>query len=108
MIRMRKLRLRVSSDPIEFVDSTRRNAMTGTEHEGGCLCGEIRYRVTGAPISTNVCTCTQCQKHSGSPLPAFATWRLDQFHLLAGTPASFRSSDFAVRQFCARCGSSLF
>jgi hypothetical protein len=82
--------------------------MTGTEHDGGCLCGDIRYRVTGALISTNICTCTQCQKHSGSPLPAFVTYRLDRFQLLAGTPAGFRSSDFAVRQFCPRCGSSLF
>jgi hypothetical protein len=25
--------------------------------EGGCLCGAVRYRVSGAPRSLNVCRC---------------------------------------------------
>jgi len=33
--------------------------MADTVHEGGCLCGAIRYRVEGAPFNTNVCYCTQ-------------------------------------------------
>src|SRR5438128_1643089 len=78
------------------------------DHEGGCLCGAIRYRVSGAPITTNLCHCTQCRRQTGSPLPAFVTFPLDRFHLLSGEPASYRSSDFAVRQFCPRCGSALF
>jgi hypothetical protein len=26
-------------------------------HEGGCLCGAVRYRVTNAPFRTGVCHC---------------------------------------------------
>jgi hypothetical protein len=77
-------------------------------HEGGCLCGAIRYRMSGAPTSTNICTCTQCQRQTGAPLPAFATCLAEQLQLVAGTPRSYRSSERAVRQFCDVCGSSLF
>ncbi len=27
-------------------------------HEGGCLCGAIRYRVKGNPLGAQVCHCT--------------------------------------------------
>jgi len=84
------------------------DAADQTIHEGGCLCGGIRYRVTGAPLSANICYCTQCQRQTGAAMPAFVSYALDRFRLLAGEPASYRSSHIAVRQFCARCGSSLF
>jgi hypothetical protein len=77
-------------------------------HEGGCLCGAIRYRVAGAPLSANICYCTQCQRQTGAAMPAFVSYALDRFRLLAGEPATYRSSPAAVRQFCASCGSSLF
>ena len=34
-------------------------------HEGGCLCGAIRYRVKGNPQRASVCHCTFCQRHTG-------------------------------------------
>jgi hypothetical protein len=77
-------------------------------HQGGCLCGAVRYKTTGAPNDTNVCYCTQCQRQSGSPLPAFANFNLDQFELLRGELGSYRASDTASRQFCPSCGSWLF
>jgi hypothetical protein len=78
------------------------------QHTGGCLCGAIRYLMVGAPTSTNICYCTQCQKQSGAPMPAFATCRAEQLELIEGSPATYRSSERAVRQFCAACGSTLF
>lgn len=76
--------------------------------EGGCLCGAIRYRVEGPPRAANVCHCTQCLRHTGALMPSFGAWALDRFRLRAGAPATWRSSSFAVRQFCAACGSPLF
>jgi hypothetical protein len=77
-------------------------------HEGGCGCGAIRYRAVGEPNSTNTCACSQCTRQTGAPLGAFASFPLDRFEILSGEPASYRSSDFAVRQFCPACGSALF
>ena len=35
-------------------------------HEGGCLCGAVRYKVTGDPLRSHVCHCTFCQRRTGS------------------------------------------
>lgn len=37
-----------------------------TAHDGGCLCGSLRYRVTGEPARSNVCHCRFCQRLTGS------------------------------------------
>lgn len=79
-----------------------------TVHQGGCLCGAVRYRVTGTPARSVICTCTQCMRQTGSPLPAFVSFSLDRFECVAGTPKSYRASGHATRQFCGDCGSFLF
>jgi len=34
--------------------------------EGACSCGEVRYRLTSAPMFVHCCHCLNCQKHTGS------------------------------------------
>ena len=34
--------------------------------EGGCACGEVRYRVTSDPLFTHCCHCLNCQRQTGS------------------------------------------
>jgi hypothetical protein len=41
-------------------------------------------------------------------MPAFASCRGEQLAITRGAPTSYRSSERAIRQFCAHCGSSLF
>ncbi len=77
-------------------------------YRGGCLCGAIRYSVEGPLLSTNVCYCTQCQRQTGAPLPAFLTVAARDLRLERGEPATYRSSPKATREFCARCGTCLF
>jgi hypothetical protein len=79
-----------------------------TVHQGGCLCGAVRYKTTGTPNDTNICYCTQCQRQSGAPLPAFANFDRDKFEVIQGELGSYRASDTASRQFCPICGSWLF
>jgi hypothetical protein len=76
--------------------------------EGGCLCGKIRYAVRGASVSKNICHCTQCRRQTGSALPAFVSYRLEQLSVLRGEPKTFRASPKAERKFCGDCGSPLF
>ena len=33
---------------------------------GGCLCGAVRYRYQGEPLSVGLCQCERCQRQSGS------------------------------------------
>ena len=34
--------------------------------EGGCACGAVRYRLTGAPMFVHCCHCLDCQRQTGS------------------------------------------
>lgn len=76
--------------------------------EGGCLCGAVRYRFTGAPHHVSHCHCTMCRRASGAPVVTWATVREDRLAFAAGELRWFQSSDHARRGFCARCGTPLF
>jgi hypothetical protein len=75
--------------------------------DGGCLCGAVRYRVTGQPVSSGICHCRTCRRASGASTVAWLTVNRTQFELLAGSPHAFRSSPVVIRRFCGVCGSAL-
>jgi hypothetical protein len=75
--------------------------------EGGCLCGAVRYRVVGPPMSSSVCHCRSCRLASGAQAVGWVVFPGDAFKLLQGHPASKHSSPAVVRSFCPRCGSPL-
>jgi hypothetical protein len=81
--------------------------MANDSVEGGCLCGAIRYRVSGRPTNTMVCHCRSCRRAAASPVVAWVTFALADFRLLRGEPAEFRSSAPVRRSFCAKCGTPL-
>ena len=66
---------------------------------GGCLCGDVRYRVRGEPLHVRRCHCASCRKESGSAFTVYAHWPLDAFEL------SGEISSYDGRGFCPRCGS---
>ena len=75
--------------------------------EGGCVCGAIRYRVSGAPTNTMICHCRSCRRVAAAPVVAWLTFPAAQFEILRGHPSAFRSSDPVCRTFCAACGTPL-
>ena len=75
--------------------------------EGGCLCGSVRYRISGAPRSSSVCFCRSCRLASGAPSVAWFVVDLTQFDLLSGGLTTFQSSPPVKRSFCANCGTPL-
>lgn len=81
--------------------------MTRETHDGGCLCGALRYRITGAAPATNYCHCRSCRLATGGPVAAFADLAPGQFAWTAGEPAFFASSPGVRRGFCPTCGSAL-
>lgn len=74
---------------------------------GGCLCGEIRYRVTEPALDTSFCHCRMCQKSTGSPVTAGSIYAASAVQFTKGEPKYYKSSPFAERGFCANCGSNL-
>lgn len=54
--------------------------------EGGCDCGEIRYRLMSAPLFVNCCHCRCCQRGSGSAFAINAMIETDRVEKLNGEP----------------------
>ncbi len=74
---------------------------------GGCQCGAVRYALASLPTGAGVCHCRMCQKATGGPFMAAAGVARAEFAWTRGTPATFRSSSVAARDFCAACGTPL-
>jgi hypothetical protein len=75
---------------------------------GGCLCGDVRYEVSGPLRNVVNCHCSMCRRlhgnfgpHSKAPKANIRITRSDGL-------AWYQTSEIARRGFCRRCGSSLF
>ncbi len=76
-------------------------------HEGGCLCGAVRYRASGDPLWVAHCHCRSCRKSCGAAVLTFAGYAKGQVEIVAGAPTRFASSPGVTRSFCGRCGTPL-
>ncbi len=76
-------------------------------HEGGCLCGALRYLVLGTPESSTHCHCLSGHRAVGA---AFVTWcaaKSEDFKLTKGEIKICETSPGVERGFCENCGTSL-
>lgn len=76
--------------------------------EGGCLCGAVRYTAAWPPLATATCSCTHCQKQSGSAISILAVLPRDAV-TVTGTLTVYQdradSGQAVFRKFCGACGS---
>ena len=81
-------------------------------HEGGCMCGAVRYRARGEPLDAFACHCKACQKKTGSAFAIELFFPSANLEFTGIAPAVFESnSDETGRwlrhEFCPTCGSSI-
>ena len=76
--------------------------------EGGCQCGEIRYRLIGEPIFLAVCHCTDCKHRSGSAFGMSLRMRKADVELLQGAPKQWTTRSDKICVFCGTCGTRLW
>lgn len=76
--------------------------------KGRCLCGAVRFEVTGELAAPDACHCTNCRRWSGHYWASTDVPR-DRVTIegLDGV-AWFQSSEKVRRGFCRTCGSVLF
>ena len=81
--------------------------MRASARRGGCLCGDIRFEVTGEPHEVTHCYCSMCRRSAGAGSQTFVQF---PSHDVRWTrmPKPYESSPGCVRGFCERCGSSMF
>lgn len=77
--------------------------------EGGCRCGQVRFRVSATPLVTMACHCTGCQKMTASAFSLSALYSAEAFEVTAGEPVvgGLHGPD-AKHYFCPRCMSWMF
>ena len=80
-----------------------------TALEGGCLCGGVRYRITGRLGPIGHCHCRTCQKVQGTAFATTARVAWSDFAWRSGESLlrAHESSPGKRRTFCERCGSPL-
>lgn len=81
-----------------------------TKHTGSCLCGDVRFEVTGPFEQFFLCHCSRCRKGSGSAHGANLFSSAASLVWVSGGSAvrTYRVEGTRhERSFCARCGSAL-
>lgn len=81
--------------------------------DGGCQCGNIRYRLSGEPIMLYACHCSDCQKQSGSAFGMSLTVSPGQVEFLHGAESlrswDTRGGDGRIKRchYCPDCGTRI-
>lgn len=83
--------------------------------KGSCLCGDIKFKITGEPYSLSYCHCSRCRKAAGV-FSAVLIGKADDLVVTQGQdqiakyiPAKEdKNSEWNLeRCFCKKCGTSL-
>lgn len=76
---------------------------------GGCLCGQVRYEVTGPFEAFHLCHCSQCRRSTGSAHASNIFTSEDRLKWLSGRELVKRYTpdkpDVISKSFCTHCGS---
>lgn len=85
--------------------------MTQVTLKGGCLCGAVRYEVSGDPQRFYHCHCMRCRKSSGTGHATNLFMAEAQLVFQEGESLLKRykvpEAELFTRQFCSNCGSSV-
>ena len=75
-------------------------------HKGGCFCGTVQIKATGAPFAMGYCHCKDCRAWSAGPVNAFTLWKRDAVEVIQGTDflTTYIKTDASHRQYCTKCG----
>ena len=82
-----------------------------TERQGGCQCGNVRYRLNGEPLMINVCHCTECQRQSGGAFGMSMMVREADLVVEGALKSFTRGADSGRTiscHFCPDCGTRIY
>jgi hypothetical protein len=72
--------------------------------EGGCTCGQVRYRLIGTPLIVHACHCHWCQRETGTAHALNALYEADRVVHTAGDPEIVATPSASGKgQKIARC-----
>jgi len=75
-------------------------------YDGGCGCGEVRFRMESRPLIVHCCHCSWCQRQNGSAFAVNALIEADRVQLLQGNVVDIEvPSPSGANQRISRCPS---
>ena len=77
---------------------------------GGCLCGRVRYTLTGEPAFHCLCHCRNCQRYTGSAFETVMGFPTESVRLQGELKTYEDTGDSGQpvhRRFCPNCGSGV-
>lgn len=78
--------------------------MDDDQLDGRCSCGEVRYRMTSAPIFVHCCHCRWCQRETGASFALNALIEAERVVHLQGAPEIVLTPSLSGKgQRIARC-----
>ena len=77
---------------------------------GHCLCGAIRFELSGPPRFVAHCSCGNCRRAHGAGAVTFGGWKESALSIVAGDEqlVRYRTETEALRSFCGTCGTTMF
>jgi hypothetical protein len=79
------------------------------EINGSCLCGQVKYVVTGPFDQFHICHCSQCRRSTGSAHACNIFTTKDRLHWISGEALTKRydpeEPGVISKAFCTHCGS---
>lgn len=78
-------------------------------YTGSCLCGKIRFEITGKINNIIYCHCSQCRKAQGSAFATNGIVDAAEFRFTRGETllSTYELTDDQTRYFCSHCGSPM-
>ena len=75
---------RSSSTSLTVNEDIEMSQTNSVEHEGGCLCGKIRYSIHGAPTYSGNCHCCDCRRAVGAGVVTWIGIKPENFEITRG------------------------
>ena len=80
--------------------------------DGGCHCGQFKYRAEIDPAKTIICHCTDCQTLSGSAYRTVAHASQESFEIVSGVLKKYEKTaedgSIRIQSFCPDCGTPIY
>ena len=75
---------------------------------GGCICGAVRFEAEPRRREARACHCATCRRWTGSAFVGVSVLPEDIRFEGAESIRTYRSSEWAERGWCDRCGTTLY
>lgn len=83
----------------------------GDATQGSCLCGDVAYEITGAPLRFYYCHCSRCRHGRSAAHAANVFYKADGFRWVRGADLvqdhQLAGAQYFGTAFCRRCGSAV-